>query len=99
MLGVDIRAEGNWHIDGLVYERRNTIANTLELRLSWTNPSIFYQHPGCDGLPYANSVSRVSAQAGLQSIYVCTDDHKPLKYCAVQWKLQSMHSSVVYDFR
>ena len=28
------------HIDGLVQERRNSIANTLELRLSCTNPSI-----------------------------------------------------------
>ena len=29
------------HIDGLVEERRNSIANALELRLSCTNPSIF----------------------------------------------------------
>ena len=29
------------HIDGLVQERRNSIANVLELRLSWTNPSIW----------------------------------------------------------
>ena len=29
------------HINGLVQERRNSIANTLELRLSCTNPSIF----------------------------------------------------------
>ena len=28
------------HINGLVQERRNSIANTLELRLSCTNPSI-----------------------------------------------------------
>ena len=28
------------YIDGLVQERRNSIANTLELRLSCTNPSI-----------------------------------------------------------
>ena len=28
------------HIDGLVQDRRNSIANTLELRLSCTNPSI-----------------------------------------------------------
>ena len=26
-------------IDGLVLERRNSIANALELRLSYTNPS------------------------------------------------------------
>ena len=30
------------HIDGLVQERRNPIANALELRLSCTNPSISY---------------------------------------------------------
>ena len=29
------------HRDGLVQERRNSIADTLELRLSCTNPSIF----------------------------------------------------------
>ena len=29
------------HIDGLVYERRNYIANALELRLSSTNLSIY----------------------------------------------------------
>ena len=29
------------HIDGLVQERRNSIANALELRLSCTNPSIW----------------------------------------------------------
>ena len=28
------------HIDGLVQERRNSIANALELHLSCTNPSI-----------------------------------------------------------
>ena len=35
-----------FHIDGLVQERRNSTANALELRLSCTNPSIWYQsHP------------------------------------------------------
>ena len=29
------------HIDGLMEERRNSIANALELRLSCTNPSIW----------------------------------------------------------
>ena len=29
----------NVHLDGLVQERRNSIANALELRLPWTNPS------------------------------------------------------------
>ena len=29
------------HIDGLIQERRNSIANTLELRLSCPNPSIW----------------------------------------------------------
>ena len=29
------------HVDGFVQERRNSIANTLELRLSCTNPSIW----------------------------------------------------------
>ena len=29
----------NWYIDGLIQERRNSIANALELRLSCTSPS------------------------------------------------------------
>ena len=29
-----------FHLDGLMQERRNSIANALELRLSCTNPSI-----------------------------------------------------------
>ena len=34
----------NPHIDGLVQERRNSIANALELHLSCTKPSIFKLH-------------------------------------------------------
>ena len=34
---------GKQHIDGLVQKRRNSIANALKSRLSWTNSSI------CDG--------------------------------------------------
>ena len=34
------RASNADHTDGLVQERRNYVANTLELRLSCTNPSI-----------------------------------------------------------
>ena len=29
------------HFDGLVQERHNSIANVLELRLSWANPLIY----------------------------------------------------------
>ena len=36
------------HIDGLVQERRNSIANALELRLSCTNPSIYNYNPKGD---------------------------------------------------
>ena len=32
------------YIDGLVQEKRNSIANALELRLSCTNPSIYLYH-------------------------------------------------------
>ena len=32
------------YIDGLVQERRNAIANALELRLSYSNPSISGRH-------------------------------------------------------
>ena len=38
------------HLHGLVQERRNSIANTLELRLSCTNPSILSYPSG--GLPW-----------------------------------------------
>ena len=34
------------HIDGLVQERRNSIANALELRLSCTNPLIWWHKSG-----------------------------------------------------
>ena len=34
------------YIDGLVQERRNSIANALELRLSCTGPSIWYEEDG-----------------------------------------------------
>ena len=33
-----------WQIDGLVQERRNSIANALELRLSCTNLSIYLHY-------------------------------------------------------
>ena len=36
--------EPNYHFDGLVQERRNSIANALELRLSCTNPSTYHHH-------------------------------------------------------
>ena len=37
------------YIDGLVQQRRNSIANALELRLSCTNPSIYYGLQICVG--------------------------------------------------
>ena len=30
-----------WYIDGLIQEKRNSIANAMELRLSCINPSIY----------------------------------------------------------
>ena len=35
-----------YHIDGLVQERRNYIANAGEIALCWTNASIFNIHDG-----------------------------------------------------
>ena len=32
--------QGNSHVNGLVQERRNSIAHALELRFSCTNPSM-----------------------------------------------------------
>ena len=40
----------NTYIDGLVQERRNSIANALDLRLSCTNPSICFTRPKLDKL-------------------------------------------------
>ena len=41
----DIIAIFIWeHTDGLIQERRNSIANALELRLSCTNPSKSFLH-------------------------------------------------------
>ena len=39
MVIIDSNIRRNLHIDGLMQERRNSIANALELRLSCTNPS------------------------------------------------------------
>ena len=40
---VDMIDENVWlYIDGLIQERRNSIANTLELHLSCTNPSTYF---------------------------------------------------------
>ena len=39
----------HWHINGSVQERRNSSALAMELRLSWTCPSM-YASPGCNVL-------------------------------------------------
>ena len=39
-------SELRYHIDGLVQERRNSIANALELRLYCTNPSKYKEING-----------------------------------------------------
>ena len=44
----------NMHTDGLVHERRNSIANALELRLSCTNSSIWFSL--CCGLVPAHFI-------------------------------------------
>ena len=52
-----MRSEASVNIDGLVQEKRNYIANTLELRLSCTTPSIWYSfHHGKWGRSLANGV-------------------------------------------
>ena len=45
---IKIRSMTDMHIDGLVQERRNSIANALELRLSCTNPSIWPSSVLCE---------------------------------------------------
>ena len=55
----------NWiaskhYVDGLVQERRNSIANALELGLSCTNPSMY-----ADGLaPWGNRTSAGTVMLG-----------------------------------
>ena len=52
------------HIDGLVQERRNSIANAPELRLSCNNPSMYTHYPQVElmYLPiYLNQPITVSA--------------------------------------
>ena len=49
------------HVDGLVQERRNSIANALELRLSYTNPSVYQRTADCmlkKSLPTIQSTSQ-----------------------------------------
>ena len=45
------------YFDGLVQERLNSIANALELRLSWTNPSIYARKVM---FPHINSTRQIS---------------------------------------
>ena len=45
-LAGEIRCYSKLDIDGLVQERRNSIANALELRLSCNNPSIWCHRNG-----------------------------------------------------
>ena len=40
---LDTKQETSHHLDGFMQERRNTIANALELRLSCTNPLIILE--------------------------------------------------------
>ena len=43
--GLEVPPNRDDYFDGLVQERRNSIANALELRLSCTNPSIYEMQP------------------------------------------------------
>ena len=49
------------HVDGLVQERCNSIANALELRLPCTNPSmLFFAERQLDGhISYTNGLSQM----------------------------------------
>ena len=40
------------HVDGLVQGRRNSITNALELRLSYTNPSMFWTRENSSVITY-----------------------------------------------
>ena len=42
---IAIKIWKRYNIDGLVYERRNSVAIAMELRLSCTNPSIWKSAP------------------------------------------------------
>ena len=54
------------NIDGLVQERRNSIANALELRLSCTNPSIWYDNTS--SINYITVRARVSMSVTLYAM-------------------------------
>ena len=60
------------HIDGLVQEKCNSIANALELHLSCTNPSISY-----------NDILRTSAINGIPNKYTKANNIYLLSPCMV----------------
>ena len=52
---VPVFITASYHIDGLVQERRNSIANALEFRLSCTNPLLWY--PGASPVSLSDGIS------------------------------------------
>ena len=67
----------SYHIDGLVLERRNSIASALELCLSCTNPSIWNFNMAVEAL----SISRF--------IWMCSSW---AWYCSSKWEYSRMSS-------
>ena len=65
----------NWlHFNGLVQERRNSIANALELRLSCANPSIY----GCISIYKKNKTVQwwLCASLGYNCLIFCCDSYQ-----------------------
>ena len=57
------------HIDGLVQDRRNSIANALELRLSCSNPSI-YIHVNNIKYSFFITTSNMEQQTVVHKVYL-----------------------------
>ena len=75
-------------IDGLVQERRNSIANALELRLSWNNPSKCRSYCSC-------LLCFISLPLGGKTfiyIYIYYPDHQVIE-ARTKWLSQHLHGT------
>ena len=83
-----------YHFDGLVQERRNSIANALELRLSYTSPSIYIiiRLILCE----KHSIRHLYAHLCTQPYHICAQTARQTAYCKrilhQQWCTKKCHN-------
>ena len=85
------------YIDGLVQERRNSIANALELCLSCTKPSILYIQPYSPGLLHRNggNYTFTLSSAKIISVYNIEARTKWLPFCREYFQMHFINTNVL----